>query len=259
MPLKVSRQIWEVRRRGLEIGAGWWRQRVRDGCCATSSTSQRRPPEGVLDKFDHRSPWTTARPRPASGPNLCGALPLLRLFRPPATRRRGGLRRAGRRCGLLGHRSLDRLDHRSLGQARPPGGSRQAGSGSTRRLRGRILGGLSDAVMGYDGLASWHEQWGRSGPGDRPGQDLRLGRRRGAGARRRHARPRRRGVHRDHGAVRLGQVDPHALLRGPGHRRPPAACSSATASSARSRTRSSPGCGATGSASSSSPSTWCRP
>ena len=56
-------------------------------------------------------------------------------------------------------------------------------------------------------------------PCRRPRQDLRIGRHRGPRPRPRQRRPGRRRVHRDHGPVRLGQVDAHALPGRPRQRR----------------------------------------
>ena len=71
----------------------------------------------------------------------------------------------------------------------------------------------------------------RRGIRPRRHQDLRHRRHRGPRPRRRRHRLRRRPVHRHHGPVRLGQVDPHALHGRPRSPRPPARSPSATSTS----------------------------
>ena len=71
----------------------------------------------------------------------------------------------------------------------------------------------------------------RRGASGRPAQDLRGGRCRGRGARRRERRARRGRVHRDHGAVGLREVDPAALPRRARHADRADRSSSATSTS----------------------------
>ncbi len=90
----------------------------------------------------------------------------------------------------------------------------QAPRGRPRDIPVADRGGTRDAVRHDDD--GEHRRGGAGGGRD---EDLRHGRGRGARSRRRHGRPARARVHRDHGRQRVRQVDAHAHLRGPRHRR----------------------------------------
>ena len=147
--LESVKTDWEVRG-GARDSAGWWRQRVRDGCCATSLTTANVVLRRGLDKLDHRSAWTTARPRPASGPNSCGALPFAALFDPqqPDAAGPGVDALAGGRCSATG---VSTGSTTGVSKSLTTGVSTSSSSGSTRRSPGDARGLLRCRRCGTTG------------------------------------------------------------------------------------------------------------